>query len=356
MPAYLPRIEFLMRTIFLSVAIGNMSFLVSTTIRKSLQRLRFLQYAGATRTFVVLAECSRNNVFKLMKVSEMSLSEGKCEGKIVRSKLCRYNSSEPSQGLWKRSIEESIATSSSGTTAAPIDFDCASRIEGKECETVTIDLQPNQILRAESGAMMYMTQGVSMETSTGGVVAGMKRMMTGQNFYLSDYRYTGAEGTTGQVCLGSEFPSKIIRLDLDNYGGKIVCQQGALLCASHTVDIEMEFAKKLSTGFFGGEGFILQALLGTGSVFVKAGGAIITKKIKEGDSLCISSGCLVAFTPQVTHDIQVIRGFKNVLFGGEGLFLSTLTGPGIVWLQAMPPYRMVSEIARRFPVAGRHAR
>jgi uncharacterized protein (TIGR00266 family) len=335
-----------------------MSFLVSTTtIRKSLQRLRLLQYAGATRAFVVLAEGSRNNVFKLMKVSEMSLSEGKCEGKIVMSKLCRYNSSEPSQEIWKRSIEENIAKSSSGTITAPIDFDSASHIEGKECETVTIDLQPNQLLRAESGAMMYMTQGVSMETSTGGgVVAGMKRMMTGQNFFLSDYRYTGAEGTTGQVCLGSEFPSKIIRLDLDDYGGKIVCQQGALLCASHTVDIEMEFAKKLSTGFFGGEGFILQALLGTGSVFVKAGGAIITKELKVGDSLCISSGCLVAFTPQVTHDIQVIRGFKNVLFGGEGLFLSTLTGPGILWLQAMPPYRMVSEIARRFPVAGRHAR
>jgi uncharacterized protein (AIM24 family) len=167
-------------------------------------------------------------------------------------------------------ISES-ATSSDGITAIPIDFDLASRIEGKECQIVTVELQPNQVLRAESGAMMYMTQGVSMETTTGGgIAAGMKRMMTGQNFFLSDYRYTGAEGSTGLVCLGTDFPSKIIRLDLDDYGGKIVCQQGALLCASHTVDIEMEFTKKLSTGFFSGEGFILQALLGTGRSVLQA--------------------------------------------------------------------------------------
>jgi uncharacterized protein (TIGR00266 family) len=340
----------------LEEAIGNMSLLVST-IRKISQQLGFRQYAGAARALVILAEYSRNNVYKFMKVSEMNRFERKGNGKIVvQSNMCRNKSCEPSQEIWTSAIGENITASSRGVIAAPIDFDRASRIEGKECETVTVDLQPNQILRAESGAMMYMTQGVSMETSTGGVVAGMKRMMTGQNFFWSDYRYTGAEGTTGQVCLGSEFPSKIIRLDLDEYDGKIVCQQGALLCASHTVDIEMEFAKKVSTGFFGGEGFILQGLLGTGSVFVKAGGAIIRKELKDGDSLCISSGCLVAFTPQVTYDIQVMRGFKNVLFGGEGLFLSTLTGPGIVWLQALPPHRMVSEIARRFPVTGRHGR
>jgi len=192
-----------------------------------------------------------------------------------------------------------------------------------------------------------------METSTGGgLSAGFKRMLTGQNLFISDYCYTGQAGTTGLVCLGTDFPSKILRLNVSEYGGKIVCQKGALLCASHTVDIEMEFTKKVSTGFFGGEGFILQALLGTGDVFVKAGGTLIRRDLKEGETLRISSGCLVAFTKDVSYDIQVMQGFKNVLFGGEGLFITTLTGPGTVWLQGMPPQRMVSEIARRVPSGG----
>mmetsp|Transcript_15854 Transcript_15854/g.22671 ORF Transcript_15854/g.22671 Transcript_15854/m.22671 type:complete len:348 (-) Transcript_15854:208-1251(-) len=263
--------------------------------------------------------------------------------------LCRCHSTNSSS--LTKNIDPIVAVSSDGIVATPIDFDVASRIEGKECQIVTVELLPNQVLRAESGAMMYMTTGVTMETSTGGgIAAGMKRMLTGQNFFLSDYRYTG--DATGLVCLGTDFPSKILRLNLEEYGGKIVCQQGALLCAAHTVDVEMEFTKKLSTGFFGGEGFILQALLGTGSVFVKAGGALIKRDLAEGEVLRISSGCLVAFTSQVAYDIQVMPGFKNVLFGGEGLFVTTLTGPGSIWLQGMPPQRMVSEIARRVPSGG----
>lgn len=279
--------------------------------------------------------------------SKVRLTKDEVNGMVMVTMMHRHSSSKSSSEVVK------TTTSSDGITAIPIDFDIASRIEGKESQIVTIELQPNQVLRAESGAMMYMTQGVAMETSTGGgVVAGMKRMMTGQNMFLSDYRYTGPDGTTGLVCLGTDFPSKILRLNLDEYGGKIVCQQGALLCASHTVDIEMEFTKKLSTGFFGGEGFILQALTGFGSVFVKAGGAIIRKDLRDGETLRISSGCLVAFTQQVSYDIQIVQGFKNVLFGGEGLFITTLTGPGTVWLQGMPPQRMVSEIARRVPSGG----
>jgi Mitochondrial biogenesis AIM24 len=147
--------------------------------------------------------------------------------------------------------------SSDGVVGIPIDFDVASKIEGNESQIVTITLEPGQVLRAESGAMMYMTDGVQMETTTGGgLSAGFSRMLTGQNFFISDYRYTG--DTTGTVALGTDFPSKIVRLNVEEYGGKLICQKGALLCASHTIDITMEYSKNLTTGFFGGEGFILQ--------------------------------------------------------------------------------------------------
>jgi hypothetical protein len=118
------------------------------------------------------------------------------------------------------------------------------------------------------------------------------------------------------------------------------------------VQIEMEFAKKFTAGFFGGEGFVLQALLGDGDVFVKAGGTLVRRDLREGETLRISSGCLVAFTQDVEYDVQTMPGFKNVMFGGEGLFVTTLTGPGTVWLQGMPPDRMMSEIARRVPSGG----
>ncbi|EED90404.1 predicted protein [Thalassiosira pseudonana CCMP1335] len=244
-------------------------------------------------------------------------------------------------------------TSSDGVVGIPIDFDIASSIEGKESQIVTIRLEPNQVLRAESGAMMYMTSGVSMNTTTGGgMSAGFQRFLTGQNVFISDYTYDGSNGPFGFVALGSDFPSKIVRLSLDEYGGKVICQKGALLCASHTVDIQVEFTKKFSTGFFGGEGFVLQGLTGTGDVLVKAGGTLIRKDLKEGESLRVSSGCLVGFQQGVEYDVAMVPGFKNVLFGGEGLFLTTLKGPGTVWLQGMPPQRMISEIARRVPSGG----
>lgn len=193
-------------------------------------------------------------------------------------------------------------TSSDGVVGTPINFDVASKVDGNESQVVTIQLAPGQVLRAESGAMMYMTDGVTMETTTGGgVSSGFKRMLTGQNLFISDYRYDGPEGTFGQVALGTDFPSKIVRLSVEEYGGKIVCQQGALLCASHTIDIEMEFTKNMTSGFFGGEGFVLQALKGEGDVFVKAGGTLIRRELDEGEELRISSGCLVAITQDVDY-------------------------------------------------------
>ncbi|KAL7565333.1 hypothetical protein ACA910_014613 [Epithemia clementina (nom. ined.)] len=246
-----------------------------------------------------------------------------------------------------------VLVSKDGVEGRPIDFDVQSKIEGNESQIVTITLEPGQVLRAESGAMMYMTQGVEMNTTTGGgLSSGFQRMLTGQNFFISDYTYSGEDGTVGQVALGTDFPSKIVRLNVPEYGGKIVCQKGALLCASHNIDIQMEFSKNISTGFFGGEGFILQGLTGDGDVFVKAGGTLIRRDLGEGEKLRISSGCLVAFSNGVDYDVEMIKGFANVFAGGEGLFMTTLTGPGTVWLQGQPPERMISEISRRVPSGG----
>lgn len=268
---------------------------------------------------------------------------------IYRFRSLSSSSSLPSTNT----TSNNITRSSDGVVGIPIDFDVASRVEGNESQIVTIELEPGQILRAESGAMMYMTDGVTMETTAGGgLSSGFKRFLTGQNVFISDYSYTGPKNSTGKVALGTDFPSKIIRLSLDQYSNKIVCQQGALLCSSHTVDIEIEFTKNFTSGFFGGEGFVLQALTGTGDVFVKAGGTIIKRILKDGEVLRISSGCLVAFSDGVQYDVQMLKGFKNVLFGGEGLFITTLTGPGSVWLQGQPPQRMISEIARRVPSGG----
>jgi uncharacterized protein (TIGR00266 family) len=274
--------------------------------------------------------------------------------------------------------ENFVATSSDGVTGRPIDFDTAAKIQGNESQIVTITLEPGQVLRAESGAMMYMTEGVEMKTSSGGgLSAGFQRMLTGQGFFISDYTYTGP--TVGRVALGTDFPAKIIRLAVADYGDKLVCQKGALLCASHTIDVQMEFTKNLSTGFFGGEGFVLQGLTGQGDVFLKAGGTLIRRELKVGEVLRISSGCLVAFSNGIDYgmfvfiglvlranllleppnsmpfgcvDVQMIKGFANVFAGGEGLFITTLTGPGVVWLQGQPPQRMISEIARRVPSGG----
>lgn len=241
-------------------------------------------------------------------------------------------------------------------TASGVDFDVATNVEGQESQIVTITLGPHQKIRAEAGGMLYMTDGVVMETQLGGVMAGLKRYMTGQKLMVTDFAFDPAQSTqgatSGQVALGTDFPSKLIRLSLAAYGGAIICQKGAFVCGSHTIEIEMEYAKKMSVGFFGGEGFVLQKLQGEGDAYVKAGGVIIRRRLANGELLRVSSGCIVAFETSVQYDIALQKGFKNIMFGGEGLFLTTLTGPGEVILQGLPFDRVVDQIARRIPPGG----
>jgi uncharacterized protein (TIGR00266 family) len=240
---------------------------------------------------------------------------------------------------------------------SPIDFAVSSKIEGEESQIATIKLIPGEKLRAESGSMLFMTQGIEMATNLdGGASSAFRRMMTGQNIFLTDFIYNGTKdkdgGGSGSVALGTDFPSKIVRLSLDDYGGSLIAQRGAYLASNASVDIQMEFTKTMTAGFFGGQGFILQRLLGEGDVLIKAGGTLVERFLKDGEVLRASSGSIVAFETTVSYDIQMMQGVKNVMFGGEGLFLTTLKGPGRIWLQGMPPDRMIAEIASRVPSGG----
>lgn len=164
-----------------------------------------------------------------------------------------------------------------------IDFEVAAKLEGHESMIATVNLRPGETLRAESGNMLYMTEGIEMDTQLSGASSAFSRMMTGQNVFLTDFRYEGEKGTSGTVALGTEFPSKIMRFSLEEFENKsLICQRGAYLASNATVNIEMEFTKSFSAGFFGGQGFILQRLSGQGDVLVKGGGTIVCKELEEG--------------------------------------------------------------------------
>ena len=247
------------------------------------------------------------------------------------------------------SSSSALATSGENLPSKPIDFSVSAKIEGEESQIAKVKLRPGEVLRAESGAMLYMTDGVEMNTSSS-LQGGFKRLMTGQNLFFSDFSYPRETGE-GEVGLGTELPSKIVRLSLEDYDSTLICQRGAYMASNPSVDIEMAYTKSLTSGFFGGQGFILQKLSGTGDVLVKAGGTLVVKDLDEGETIRVTTGSIVAFTSTVDYDVQMMKGIKNVMFG-EGLFVATLKGPGRIWLQGMPADRMVAEIARRVPSGG----
>lgn len=217
------------------------------------------------------------------------------------------------------------------------------KIYGDDMQVVEIELDPGEGVRAEVGAMLYMEQGIEMQTTTGGgLFAGFKRALTGDSFFISTFLYNGSG--KGHVAFGAPYPGRVIPLDLGKLGGTFICQKDGFLCAARGVDINIEFTKRLGAGIFGGEGFILQRLTGQGLAFVHAGGAILKRTLGAGETLRVDTGCLVAFAPTVTYDIQMIGGFKNALFGGEGLFVATLTGPGEIYLQSLPFSRLADRI------------
>lgn len=227
------------------------------------------------------------------------------------------------------------------------------RIFGEEMQCVEVELDPQETVVAEAGAFMYMTDGVQMTTifgdgsnSGGGffnkLVGAGKRLLTGESLFMTAYTHSG-QGKA-RVAFASPYPGKIIPLDLQKYNGKIVCQKDSFLCAAKGVSVGIQLQKKLGTGLFGGEGFIMQKIEGDGMAFCHAGGHIIERQLNPGEHLRIDTGCVVAYTQEVDFDIQFVGGIKNTLFGGEGVFFASLRGPGTVWLQTLPISRLASRI------------
>jgi uncharacterized protein (TIGR00266 family) len=191
--------------------------------------------------------------------------------------------------------------------------------------------------------MMYMEPGIDMQTSTGGgMFKGLKRMVTGESFFITNFQYNGVG--KGHVAFGAPYPGKVVPIDLRSFDGEFTCQKDSFLCAAQGVEIEVAFTKRLGAGLFGGEGFILQRLTGNGMAFIHAGGALIERRLDPGEVLKIDTGCIVGFSRGVDYDIEMMGGFKNALFGGEGLFLATVEGPGTVYLQSLPFSRLADRI------------
>lgn len=229
------------------------------------------------------------------------------------------------------------------------------RIFGEEMQYVEVELDPNETAVAEAGSFMMMDDGIEMATifgdgsqqnQTSGILGKLfsagKRLLTGESLFMTTYTNVG-QGKK-RVSFASPYPGKIIALDLLRLGGRIICQKDSFLCAAKGVSIGIEFQRKLGTGLFGGEGFIMQKLEGDGMAFVHAGGHVVEKELQPGELLKIDTGCIVAFTSGIQYDIQFVGGIKNTLFGGEGVFFATLRGPGRVWIQTLPISRLASRV------------
>src|SRR5688500_1027215 len=256
------------------------------------------------------------------------------------------------------------AFDSSGMAGRPradvIDY----KIHGEEMQFVEMQLDPGETVIAEAGGMMYMTAGVQMQTVFGdpsapqggflkkAMTAG-KRMLTGESLFMTTFTANLSAGRKETVAFASPYPGKIIPMHLDKMGGEIICQKDAFLCAAKGVQVGIAFQKKIGAALFGGEGFIMQRLTGDGVAMIHAGGTILEKDLVHGETLKLDTGCLVALMPSVNYDIQFAGGIKNALFGGEGLFLATLTGPGKVWLQSLPFSRLAGRVLANASGMGR---
>ncbi len=227
------------------------------------------------------------------------------------------------------------------------------KIHGEEMQYVEVTLDPGETVIAEAGGMMYMTSGIQMQTVFGdpsaenkgfmGKLMGAgKRLLTGESLFMTTF--TAGGGGRETVAFAAPYPGKIIPMHLDQLGGELICQKDSFLCAAKGVQVGIAFQKKIGVGLFGGEGFIMQRLTGDGIAMVHAGGTIMERVLGPGETLRLDTGCIVALDPRVTYDIQMAGGIKNSLFGGEGLFLANVTGPGKVWLQSLPFSRLAGRV------------
>ena len=237
------------------------------------------------------------------------------------------------------------------------------KIYGEELQFVEVELDPNETAIAESGAMMMMDDGIEMQTifgdgsqqQNGGLLGKLmsagKRMLTGESLFMTAFTNVG-QGKK-KVSFAAPYTGKIIPIDLQQLGGTIIAQKDAFLCAAKGVSVGIHFQKRLGTGIFGGEGFIMEKIEGDGMAFMHAGGYIVEKTLVPGEILKVDTGCIVAYTGNIDFDIELVKGVRNWIFGGEGLFFAVLRGPGKVWLQSLPISRLASKIISYSPQFGR---
>jgi uncharacterized protein (TIGR00266 family) len=239
------------------------------------------------------------------------------------------------------------------------------KIYGDDMQFVEVELDPMEAVVAEAGGMMFMEDGVQMETIFGdgsqqnsgflGTLLGAgKRLITGESLFMTVFQNRG--GGKKKVAFGAPYPGKIIAVHLSEIGGELLAQKDSFLCAAKGVTLGIAFTKRFGAGLFGGEGFILQRLQGDGLAFVHAGGTLFQRELAPGELLRVDTGCIVAFQPSVDYDIQMVGGIKSALFGGEGLFFATLRGPGRIWLQSLPLSRLAGRIVASAPQTGRGGR
>ena len=238
-----------------------------------------------------------------------------------------------------------------------VDFE----IKGAEMQFVEVELDPGEAAVGEAGSMFFMDAGITMDTVFGdgrpqdsgifGKLLGAgKRLVTGESLFTTVY--TNQARTKQRVAFAAPYPGKILPMNLQQLGGTLICQRDAFLCAARGVSLGIAFQRKLSTGFFGGEGFIMQKLEGDGLAFVHAGGTVVKREMQAGQTLMVDTGCVVAYTPSVNFEIQYVGKIKTALFGGEGLFFAKLSGPGTLWLQSLPFSRLASRVFAAAPQAG----
>jgi uncharacterized protein (TIGR00266 family) len=239
------------------------------------------------------------------------------------------------------------------------------KIYGDDMQFVEVELDPNEATVAEAGGMMYMDDGIEMETVFGdgsqqqsgfmGALMGAgKRLLTGESLFMTVFHNRSSQKK--KVAFGAPYPGKIVAIHLTEVGGELVAQKDSFLAAAKGVSIGIAFQRKLGVGLFGGEGFIMQRLQGDGWAFVHAGGTLHERALAPGELIRVDTGCIVALQPTVNYDIQFVGKIKSALFGGEGLFFATLRGPGKVWLQSLPLSRLANRIVSAVPGVGRGGR
>jgi uncharacterized protein (TIGR00266 family) len=255
-----------------------------------------------------------------------------------------------------------VAPAGKRGTSDEIDY----AIHGDDTQYVEVALDPGETVIAESGSMMYMTQGIEMQTvfgdpsqSGGGfwgkVMSAGKRVLTGESLFMTTFTNTRGRGKEF-VAFAAPYMGRITPMHLDQLGGELICQKDSFLCGAKGIQLSIAFQKKFGVGLFGGEGFIMQRLRGDGIALVHAGGAMMYRELGSGETLRLDTGCLMAMGPTVQYDIQMVGGIKNTLFGGEGLFVATVVGPGPIWLQSLPFSRLAGRIYAAAPQGGGRGR